>query len=75
MIINFKDGELFTGPGVRHLIGATGDYDETKMIDPPNLSDTKWKCIFIQGKRAYGRLLPKDTQCLYCEYDYRPKDY
>ena len=60
---------------MRHLIGATGDYDETKMINPPNLSDTKWKCIFIQGKRAYGRLLPKDTQFLYCEYDYRPQDY
>ena len=67
--------ELFTGPGVRQLIGAAEDYDGTKEISPPDLSETEWECIFIQGKKAYGRLLPKNTRFLYCEYDYRPEDY
>ena len=62
---------------MRHLIGAAGDYDETEMINPPNFSDSdcQWECIFIQGKRAYGRLLPKNTRFLYCEYDYCREDY
>ena len=59
------------GPGVRHLIGAAEDYDGTKEIDPPNLSGTDWDCIFIQGVKAYGRVLVRDTRFLYCEYDYK----
>ena len=60
---------------MRHLVCASGDYDETEVIMPPDLSDTDWECIFIQGKKAYGRLLPKNTRFLYCEYDYSPEDY
>ena len=74
IIINQK-GDLYTGPGVRNLIGAYKGYDETKEIRAPNLSDTEWECIFIQGRKAYGRVLEPNTRFLYCEYDYSPEIY
>ena len=68
-----QDGELFTGPGVRKLIGAEGDYDSTSELSPPRFNDeNNWDCIFIQG-RAYGRKLVNNTRFLYCEYDYNPE--
>ena len=64
--------ELFTGPGVRNLIGIAEDYDDTKEIEAPDLSNTEWDCIFIQRKGGYGRVLEPHTRFLYCEYDYNP---
>ena len=49
-----QKGELFTGPGVRKLAGINEDHDETKEVEAPDLKDTEWECIFIQGRKAYG---------------------
>ena len=70
---NKQKRELFTGPGVRKLIGVGEGYDETKEIVAPDLSDTEWDCLFIQGIKTYGRLLEPDTRFLYCEYDYNDR--
>ena len=72
---NAQKGELFTGPGVFKLAGVGKYHDDTKEIKAPNLRDTDWKCIFIQGKMNFGRLLQPNTKFLYCEYDYNPEIY
>ena len=60
-----KDGELVTGSGVRHLLGATGD--GSKLIDPPNLTvHNEWEQVFIQSTTA-DRLLRPKTKFLFCE--------
>ena len=72
-----QKGELYTGPGVRILAGADviEGYDETKEVEAPDLTDTEWECVFIQGKKAYGRILEPNTRFLYCEYDYTPESH
>lgn len=55
---------LFTGPGARHFIGAKHGYDDRKQINAPNLSGTRWKCVFIQSK-SYDRVLRSGTVFLF----------
>ena len=67
-----QNKKLYTGPGVRQLIGAAEDYDGTTELAPPNFKDSdEWDCIFIQA-RSYGRKLVYKTRFLYCEYDNAP---
>ena len=64
-----QDGVLFTGPGVRLLIGASEGYDGTTELNPPDLTGQDWDCIFIQG-HAYAKRLEYGKRFLYCEYDF-----
>jgi hypothetical protein len=64
-LLLLKDGELVTGPGVRHLLGATGD--GSKWIPPPDLSKhDEWERVFIQCTTADKNLKP-ETKLLFCE--------
>lgn len=72
---NVQNGKLYTGPGVFKLAGVGQCHDEAKEVKAPDLSGTEWECIFIQGRKGYGRLLEPNTQFLYCEYDYNPEFY
>lgn len=50
-----QNGELFTGPGVRNLVGANKDYDGTNEIKPPEDLSTEWDCIYsFKGELMEG---------------------
>ena len=60
-----QNGELVTGPGLRHLLGATGDC--SLPIDPPTATaHMEWEQIFIQTTTADKQLKP-GTELLFCE--------
>lgn len=60
-----QDGELVTGPGVRHLLGATGDCSLPLHLH--KLTEQKeWEKVFIQATKANRELKP-DTELLFCE--------
>ena len=62
-----QDGKLVTGPGVRHLIGATGD--GLRVAFPSKLNE-KWDRVFIQSTAVDRDLIP-GTKYLFCEYSER----
>ena len=60
-----QDGELVTGSGVRHLLGATGDC--SSPIHPSNLiAHKEWEQVFIQTTTTNRQLKP-GTELLFCE--------
>ena len=71
-----QDGTLVTGPGIRHLVGATGDGSTLTM--PPAPSDINdidenddhcahdFKHVFIQSKEN-DRMLVPGTKYLFCK--------
>ena len=61
-----KDEELVIGPGVRRLLGVTGDGSKVR---PPNPSQhDEWKAVFIQCTTA-DKILKAGTNFMFCELD------
>lgn len=60
-----QTGELVTGPGVRHLVHATGD--GSRAVQPPSLSEyIEWERVFVQSRDLDRTLLP-GSKYLFCE--------
>ena len=60
-----QTGELMTGAGVCHLIGAVGD--GSQLIQPPTRDDhPEWERVFVQSRDLYRMLLP-GSKYLFCE--------
>ena len=63
-----QDGTLVTGPGIRHLLGVTGDDPTITLLQPPSDIGNSYdfKHIFIQS-REVGRKLQCGTNYLFCK--------
>ena len=46
---------MFVGSGAHHLIGA---YSDGQEVNPPELSGTQWKHIFIQCRSSDAEMTP-----------------
>ena len=58
-----QNGDLVTGPGVRHIVVKGSGSDP---VSPPQLSRRDWKNVFIQSKDGERELNP-GTKYLFCE--------
>ena len=59
-----KDGELVTGPGVRHLLCATGDGSKRIHLSKHD----EWEEVFIQCTTA-DKDLKAGTKFMFCKLD------
>ena len=63
IFFTIQNGDLVTGPGVRHIVIKGSGSDP---VSPPQLSRHGWKNVFIQSKDGERELNP-GTKYLFCE--------